>query len=128
MNKRKLVPLLILPLLLVLAVPLTSHAQSSSYELFVSCRANSTQSEVSSVVFLGHFVIITCPPNSGFHSSGTFFTSALGGTYVGTGEAGGQVDSAQGSFGPYGCGVEAVVYTADHSSWAYWEILTSECD
>jgi hypothetical protein len=127
LDKRKLAPLLILPLALLLMVPPTGHASSTTFELFVSCSSSSVGTEVSSMVFLGHFVIVTCPPESGLHSSDTSFSSSAGGTYVGTGEAGGQVGSSQGSFGPTGCYTEGVVYNSAHNSWAAWRLDNAEC-
>jgi hypothetical protein len=127
-RSRKLLALAVLPLVLLMVVPFSTHAQSNTYYLRVECDASRTQSDVATLVFLGHSLVIVCPAGTGYHQKQVSLSSDATGTYYAQLIAGGQYQFQLGTFGPDSCYVEGVQYGMGYSSWAYFQIYTSFCD
>jgi hypothetical protein len=132
-RSRKLLALAILPLALLMVVPVvvpisTTHAQTANYEIQVSCDASAHQSDVATLVFLGHSLVVSCPAGNGYHEKSFFFSSGATGTYYAQLIAGGQYQFQLGSFGPTSCFVEGEQYGSGYSSWAYFDIYTGICE
>jgi hypothetical protein len=129
LEKRKLTPLLILPMALLLVVPFVTQAQSgNTYFLAVSCdNYSTTEVDTSTITFLGHTVTVTCSAVDGFNENTVSFASSALGVFAATANAEGIVHTGKGLFGPNGCFIEGQSYSSAFRSYAFWEIYTSWC-
>jgi len=113
---------------MLMAVPLSTVAQSTTYYMRVECEPGFTQSSVTTLVFLGHSLVVVCGADTGYHEKEVSFVSGATGTYFAQLIADGEYQFQLANFGPASCFVEGEQYGQGFSSWAYFEIFTSFCD
>jgi len=113
-------------MLMVLVVPLSTHAQSNEYVLTVECYSDtSPQAAVGAIVFLGHGVSTACHGDMD-NGNEVVFASSQSGIFKVFAFANGVVQAPQGSFSIYDCYADGVVY-GPGTGFA-WSIIATYCE
>ena len=129
MHGRKLSVLLLIPMVMILVVPLSTHAVGNTYYLVVACYNDfGPKAADSFITFLGHHIQVACHGVDHYGKPGTLstisFVSSQPGTYNALGIAGDTVQASSGSFSPSDSYTYGYTYDSYGVSGAFWSIST----